>query len=63
MEGGEGPMKTLFWLCEKCGGETIVEPMETTQHRCISCGICDAVFAILNSKLSVRESPTATDRL
>jgi DNA-directed RNA polymerase subunit RPC12/RpoP len=55
-------MKTLFWICEKCGAEIIVEPIETTQYRHISCEGCGAEFAVLNSELREKESPAAADR-
>lgn len=55
-------MKTLFWLCEKCRAEIIVEPTETTGYRHISCEKCGAEFAVLNSELRVKESPTFADR-
>lgn len=54
-------MKTLFWICEKCGAEIIVEPMETTQYRSISCGECGAVFPVLTSELKVKKSSTLVE--
>lgn len=58
----EMPMKIAFWLCEKCGAEIIVEPVETTGYRHTSCQKCGAEFAVLNSELRVKESSAAADR-
>lgn len=49
-------MGTLFWVCEKCGAEIDVQPMETFQYRGIVCEDCHAVFPVLNSELKSKES-------
>lgn len=55
-------MKIVFWQCEKCGAEIIVEPMETPGYRHISCKQCGAEFAVLNSELRVKESSAAAGK-
>jgi DNA-directed RNA polymerase subunit RPC12/RpoP len=53
--------EVLIWVCERCGKEIQVEPLETNQYRGITCEDCGSFFPVLNSELKHRESNRPID--
>jgi hypothetical protein len=49
-------MQRLFLLCEKCGADIEIAPLQTTQFRNVTCHNCDASLTFQNSELNVLES-------